>query len=121
MKTLRVKQLRLALVGALATGALLLPGLSGSAATGLSTTPANRSQSIDQPLRVLAQPLDLRVGTAVDMSALANDATYRARVSTEFSAVTAENVMKWETLEPTRGVYNWGPADKLVDFARRNG
>ena len=121
MKTLRVKQLRLALVGALATGALLLSGLSSSAATGLFTTPANRSQSIDQPLRVLAQPLDLRVGTAVDMNALANDATYRARVSTEFSAVTAENVMKWETLEPTRGVYNWGPADQLVDFARSNG
>lgn len=121
MKTLRVKQFPLALVGALTTGALLLSGLSGSAASGLSTTPANRSQSIDQPLRVLAKPLDLRVGTAVDMNALASDATYRERVSAEFSAITAENVMKWETLEPTRGVYNWGPADQLVDFARSNG
>jgi endo-1,4-beta-xylanase len=121
MMMLRVKQFPLALVGAMATSALLLSGMSGSAAAGLSTTPVNRSQGIDQPLRVLAKPLDLRVGTAVDMSALANDAAYRARVSTEFSAVTAENVMKWETLEPTRGVYNWGPADQLVDFAQSNG
>ena len=104
----------------LASAALLF-GAAVPAATGFATTPAKQSQSIDQPLRVLAQPLGLRVGTAVDMDALANDATYRARVSTEFSAVTAENVMKWETLEPARDVYNWGPADTLVDFARSNG
>ena len=28
--------------------------------------------------------------------------------------------MKWESLEPTRGTYNWGPADELIDFARSN-
>ena len=26
--------------------------------------------------------------------------------------------MKWETLEPQRGTYNWAPADELVDFAK---
>ena len=29
--------------------------------------------------------------------------------------------MKWGRLEPTRGGYNWGTADQLVEFAARNG
>ncbi|MFC0006394.1 endo-1,4-beta-xylanase [Micromonospora siamensis] len=28
-----------------------------------------------------------------------------------------ENEMKWESLETTRGSYDWGPADQLVAFA----
>jgi endo-1,4-beta-xylanase len=28
--------------------------------------------------------------------------------------------MKWESLEPTRGTYNWGPADDLIAFAKQN-
>jgi endo-1,4-beta-xylanase len=68
----------------------------------------------------LAAPVHLRVGTAVDMDAFADDTTYRERIATEFSVVTAENVMKWETLEPQPGVYNYGPADELVAFARQN-
>jgi endo-1,4-beta-xylanase len=34
--------------------------------------------------------------------------------------VTAENVMKWETLEPQRGVYNWAPAEEFMAFAEAN-
>jgi endo-1,4-beta-xylanase len=71
-------------------------------------------------LRELAQPIGLRIGTAVDMNALANDQTYRDTVAREFSSVTAENVMKWETLEPQQGVFNYGPADQLIAFAREN-
>ena len=54
------------------------------------------------------------------MTAYNQDAPYRQRIATEFSAVTAENVMKWAELEPVRGQYNWGPADQLVEEARRN-
>ena len=68
-------------------------------------------------LREVAQPIGLRVGTAVDMNALANDQTYRDTIAREFSSVTAENVMKWETLEPQQGVFNYGPADQLIAFA----
>jgi endo-1,4-beta-xylanase len=67
-----------------------------------------------------AERSDLRFGTAVDMAAFADDATYHDRIADEFSVVTAENVMKWETLEPEPGVYNYGPADELVAFARQN-
>ena len=55
------------------------------------------------------------------MTSLAEDATYREYIAREFSTVTAENVMKWESTEPERGVHNWAEADKLVDFARANG
>jgi endo-1,4-beta-xylanase len=54
------------------------------------------------------------------MNALANDQVYRDRIATEFNSVTAENVMKWDTIEPQRGVLNFGPADELVAFAQSN-
>ncbi|HCT78492.1 MAG TPA: 1,4-beta-xylanase [Micromonosporaceae bacterium] len=82
----------------------------------------NRPRPADQSLRALGMRHNLYLGTAVDMAAL-NDSTepqYRSKVASEFSTVTAENVMKWESLEPTQGVYNWGPADELISFARQN-
>ena len=72
-------------------------------------------------LRDAARGTGIRIGTAVDMTALAQDAPYRAAVAREFSTVTPENVMKWEAVEPQRGVYDWAPADRLVDFARAHG
>jgi endo-1,4-beta-xylanase len=71
-------------------------------------------------VRALADRAGLRIGTAVDMTALADDAPYRAAVAREFSTVTAENVMKWEAVEPQQGVHDWAAADRLVDFARAN-
>jgi endo-1,4-beta-xylanase len=34
--------------------------------------------------------------------------------------VTAENVMKWQTLEPEPGVFNYEPAEELIAFACAN-
>ena len=76
----------------------------------------------DQSLRALGARHGLYIGTAVDTTALADaaDPQYRQITASQFSTVTPENVMKWDTLEPTRGTYNWAPADGLVDFARQN-
>jgi endo-1,4-beta-xylanase len=60
------------------------------------------------------------IGTAVDMSALANDPTYKAAIEREFNIVTPENVMKWETVEPQEGVTDFSQGDALVRFARAN-
>jgi endo-1,4-beta-xylanase len=92
----------------------------------LSGTPATAAPSGTNPaappatpgLRSYADRAGIRIGTAVDMAALADDAAYRTAVGHEFSTVTPENVMKWEAVEPQRGVYDWAPADRLVDFAR---
>ncbi|MGC4888159.1 endo-1,4-beta-xylanase [Micromonospora sp. DT227] len=94
-------------------------------AAALNAVPATAGRPYDptaQSLRALAQRHGLYVGTAVDMAALDNAAEprYRELAGSEFSTVTAENVMKWESLEPTRGTYDWGPADKLVAFARQH-
>ncbi|GAA1370550.1 endo-1,4-beta-xylanase [Catellatospora chokoriensis] len=104
----------------IATGAVAIATVGA-----LNTLPASAGSPYnpaDQSLRNLGLRHDLYIGTAVDMAALndAADPRYRELVSSEFSTVTAENVMKWESLEPTRGTYNWGPADELIAFAKQN-
>ncbi|BCJ73369.1 beta-xylanase [Catellatospora sp. IY07-71] len=88
----------------------------------LPATAGHQGNPADQSLRTLGMRHDLYIGTAVDMAALNDpaDPQYRQLAASQFSSVTAENVMKWESLEPTRGVYNWGPADELIAFAKQN-
>ena len=93
--------------------------LTGSPATAAAPAKPSAPQA-GIGLRAFADRADLRIGTAVDMSALADDAPYRAAVAREFSTVTAENVMKWESTEPQQGVHDWAAADRLIDFARAN-
>ena len=76
--------------------------------------------TVRPPLRMLAAPHRLRLGTAVNTDALANDRPYAEVVAHEFGTLTAEYAMKWGRLEPTRGVHDWGTADQLVEFAARN-
>jgi endo-1,4-beta-xylanase len=72
-------------------------------------------------LRALAARNDLRIGTAVDTNALANDATYQRLVAEQFNTVTPENVMKWQLVEPQRGQLDFAAADGLVAFAQAHG
>jgi endo-1,4-beta-xylanase len=98
-----------------------------SAAVGAPTSPA--AQSAPQhsvvvgkdTLRGLAAKAGIKFGVAVNTDALAGDAKYRRIVASQFSSVTAENVMKWESVEPARGVYDYAAADRLVAFAERHG
>ncbi|MGQ5259845.1 endo-1,4-beta-xylanase [Micromonospora sp. ZYX-F-536] len=95
-------------------------------AAAVNTLPATANRPYDptaQTLGALGLRHGLQVGTAVDLAALndANDPEYRRLAASEFSSVTAENAMKWESLEPTRGAYDWAAADQLVEFAKRNG
>lgn len=70
-------------------------------------------------LRQLAEPIGLRVGVAINPTGLQN-ADYRRIASEEYSSITAENEMKWATLEPTRGNYDFSQAEVLMRFARRH-
>ncbi|MGP4046760.1 endo-1,4-beta-xylanase [Streptomyces sp. 2A115] len=108
-----MKYFRIPVVGLL--GATLL--LTGIQAASAHEAPGGAQA----PLRTLADRADLRIGTAVDMAALADDTTYRRTTGREFNSVTAENVMKWEVVEPARGTYDWSGADALVRFARDRG
>jgi GH35 family endo-1,4-beta-xylanase len=42
-------------------------------------------------------------------------------VKREFNSVTAENLMKWQYLNPAPGKFNFTEADEFVDFAEKNG
>ncbi|MFG2039978.1 endo-1,4-beta-xylanase [Dactylosporangium sp. NPDC048998] len=107
---------KMATAGLLA--AVVAATLGAVSASANGRTPAPQ----DQSLRGLAARNGLYFGTAVDAAAYANaaDPQYKAMVNSQFSTVTAENAMKWESLEPTRGTYDWAAADALVDAAARN-
>ena len=42
-------------------------------------------------------------------------------IKKHFNSLTAENVMKPALLQPEEGVWNWGPADQIVEWAEANG
>ena len=60
----------------------------------------------------------LRVGTAVGLPQLFDDQDYANVLAREFDSVTPENAMKWESVEPQRGVNTFGAADSIVAFAQ---
>jgi endo-1,4-beta-xylanase len=43
-----------------------------------------------------------------------------ALVKSQFNSITAENVMKWEKIQPRQGDYHFGPADRFFEFGERN-
>lgn len=71
-------------------------------------------------LRTLAAQRDLRIGAAVNSSALRDDKNYRETLAREFSIVTPEYVMKMAPLRPSRDTFFWDDADALVDFAQKH-
>ncbi len=62
---------------------------------------------------------DRLVGTALTVLHL-SDAAY-VEAAREFNYVTAENEMKWDTVQRTRGGFNFAPGDQVVYFAQENG
>ncbi|WP_340377422.1 non-reducing end alpha-L-arabinofuranosidase family hydrolase [Streptomyces sp. SS7] len=85
-------------------GALtLLPDSAGAAALGTQAAPSGRY-----------------FGTAVAAGRL-GDSTYTAIADREFNMITPENEMKWDTIEPSRGTFNFGPADQIVNRATSHG
>jgi endo-1,4-beta-xylanase len=72
------------------------------------------------PLRVLAHRRGIAIGTAARPEEIARNSPYRRVLGREFDMVTPENVMKWPTVHPLRGHYDFGPAEELMRFARRH-
>ncbi|UUU38960.1 non-reducing end alpha-L-arabinofuranosidase family hydrolase [Streptomyces sp. NBC_00162] len=89
---------------ALVAGALtLLPSSAGAAALGTQAAPSGRY-----------------FGTAVAAGRL-GDSKYAAIADREFNMITPENEMKWDAIEPSRGNFNFGPADQIVNRAMAHG
>jgi len=58
------------------------------------------------------------IGAAVNPALLKNNAAYRQVVATEFSSLTAENVLKWGGVHPEENRFDFAKADTLVAFAQ---
>jgi endo-1,4-beta-xylanase len=85
-----------------------------AAAIALSTAvPASAATSLAQ----LASAKGRYFGTALTQSNLSNG-TLTNVAGAQFNMVTPGNEMKWETVEPNRGQFNFGPGDQIVNFAR---
>ena len=83
--------------------------------------PAHESKQFSRSsLASLASEVGLVFGVAVNMDELPTDRKYRHLVTTQFSSVTAENVMKWGPMEPVRGQVNYAPAEALIASAVEN-
>jgi endo-1,4-beta-xylanase len=109
------------IVAALAATALtVVPTAAFASAGGLTAhvEPRGGTTATQPSLRSLAMRSGLKVGTAVNMDLYGSDAAYTSIVDQQFNTVTAENVMKWQLVEPTRGAYDWAAADRLVAGAR---
>ncbi|WP_281354056.1 endo-1,4-beta-xylanase [Phytoactinopolyspora halotolerans] len=81
--------------------------------------PIGAAQAQDT-LRGAADAQGLRMGAAVANGPLSSDAQYRNILGTEFNSVTAENSMKWESLQPSQGQFTFSQGDAIVDFAQAN-
>jgi len=120
---------RLLTVGTLGVAtALAVTATAGASPNPSSNPSSNTSSKADHQvkpssdsLRALASKIGLRIGTAVDMAKLNVDPTYTGIVADQFSTVTPENVMKWDTTEPSPGQYDYSQGDALVKFAEAHG
>ena len=117
------EEIRTAMRWARSTGApwvLCLTIVAGSAAVG-ATVAAHPASAAGTTLRQAAEARGIRFGTALTASSdLASNAKYRATAAREFDAVTPGNEMKWGTVEPQQGQFNWTGADTIVSFATAN-
>ena len=90
-------------------------------AAGAMTTPS--PPNCDGPstctTRQLADAAGVTFGTAVDASHL-DEMDYRTTLVTTFNSVTPENELKWASIHPAPDKWNFGPADRIIDFAKMN-
>ncbi|GGY35829.1 non-reducing end alpha-L-arabinofuranosidase family hydrolase [Streptomyces djakartensis] len=110
---------RTPLLGLLAATALLAGG-----ATATQAAPASPSTAPAAPkastLGAQAAQSGRYFGTAVAAGRL-GDGVYTTILDREFNSVTAENEMKWDATERSRGSFTFGPADQIVNRALGRG
>jgi endo-1,4-beta-xylanase len=102
--------MRRALIAVLGAGALLLATLVAIA------SPAAAAGTLKEAAAAQGRVF----GTAAAQNHLGESA-YVTTLNREFNQLTPENEMKWQTVEPARGSFNYGLADQLVSHARSQG
>ncbi len=78
------------------------------------------AQPAKESLGQLAEKRGMLFGAAAGEAFNNDNAAFKAALAREFNSVVSEYSMKFGQVVPARGTYNWGPGDKLVDFAQQN-
>lgn len=82
--------------------------------------PAEQAAKPDGSLQQAFKPF-FYIGTAVSLAQLQQpERGEMALIARHFNSVTAENIMKWEEIQPTEGQFNFAAADQLVAFAEKH-
>jgi len=90
-------------------------------AVGVAARSVQPASAAGSTLRQAAEARGIKLGTAlIATSNLSGNAKYMATAGREFDAVTPGNEMKWGTVEPNQGQFNWTGADQIVAFAQAN-
>lgn len=64
---------------------------------------------------------DFRIGTAISTASLMNNnKDLLALIAREFNAITPENCMKWQPVNPKDQQWDWAAADKFVEYGEAN-
>jgi endo-1,4-beta-xylanase len=84
-----------------------------------TTTDAPAGMDVE-PLRLAAQASGKLVGAAVPSNLLA-DGRYTGVLARHFNYLTAEYEMKWDAIERTRGVNDFGAGDAIVAYGQASG
>ena len=102
-----------------------LPRVSGTINENLQTSAHSNGTAfsfhypfaVRQSLREKASRAGILVGAAVNVHYL-SEAAYTSTLSREFNMLEPEDAMKWEALRPDEKTFDFGDADRIVEFAR---
>ncbi len=73
-----------------------------------------------EPLKSAAARINVLYGAATQRDTLQSDSAFAAHFAEECALLVPENELKWETVEPEPGDFDFGPGDWLADFAAQN-
>lgn len=106
----------------MATVLLVMPlWVTGFPTPRAAATPAcNPADPATCSLRELATPMGFRIGATAEKDEVA-PGPYATTLAREFNAVTPENALKWYTVQPSPGTWQFASADAVVDFAEDHG
>ncbi len=64
---------------------------------------------------------DFLIGVAMNRTQIDGKASADIQIiKQQFDAISPENILKWEPINPKPGVYNFGPVDRYVAFGQKN-
>jgi endo-1,4-beta-xylanase len=78
--------------------------------------------TVEPPALKSLAPPGLRIGAALNRAQSdGQDELAQAIVLRQFNAISPENLLKWQSVHPEPDRYDFGPADRYVDFGASHG